>query len=172
MDLDVLTGAGGTIEVGGRLLTIRQLNGADMGALQAFVKERSPRPMSVFIEEMKELAPLRDIDPEGWRIAYERLLDKAHEAHKAGANGVDMLAIADGLDAVAYTIWLSVRAYHPDVTWEWVKSQLSDADLPALKRKLDFANAAWRMQEETEEAVLAGTLRVRGNPPGKAPLPA
>jgi hypothetical protein len=143
MDLDNLTGAGGTLEVGGRTLTVSHLNAFGMGKLEAFVKQRRQRPMKRFLEEMKDLAPLKEMDPDAHQRAFDRLLLQAHEEEKLGMGVGEAMTAVDGVEAVAYTIWLMANPNHPEVTYEWVRDNVKEEDLPSLKKKVDFANMAW-----------------------------
>jgi hypothetical protein len=147
MDLDSLTGAGGTLEVGGRLLSLKHLNAYDMGMLEAFFKERRERPMKRFLEEVQILAPLKASDPDAYREAFDRLLLQAHEEEKQGLDAGGLRSSMDGMEGVAYTLWLMARGNHPDLTFEWLKEAVCTADLSVLKKKVDFVNRAWMALE-------------------------
>jgi hypothetical protein len=145
MDLATVSGAGGTIELGGRLLTLRQLRIGDIGEMQAWMKERVIRPMQKAIQDLKDLAPLKEIDPEAYQKCRDEILLEARRADKAGepADPQQSLDLASGLDGVAYMLYLSVRSNHPEISYEWVRNALFDEDISTVQAKLDSINQEW-----------------------------
>lgn len=164
MDIDQLTGAGGTIEVGGRTLTLHQLNAIEMGKMNAFIKERAVRPMSRFIEEVAQLAPLKEADPDLWRSSVDQLLLQAHEEEKLGAMAEASLTYEQHLEATAYTLWLMCYRDHPDVSYEWMLEKVRIDENPGrLQDKIKQVAEGW-------QAELA--KNGEGPLPKPAPLPA
>jgi hypothetical protein len=155
-----LTGAGGTLQVGDRLLTVKHLNAYDLGKLEAFVKERRPRPMAKFVTRMRELAPLKEFDPEGYQKVFDFELQKAHaEVEQEETKGVsekDILSAIDGFDCVAYTIWLMASPNHPELTFEWVREHIKTEDLTQLNNKIMLVNKSW--MDVVEQTQGAGTV--------------
>lgn len=162
MGMEELTGAGGTVEVQGQTLTLNKLTGNDMGKLEAFLKERQPRPMARYVEEVRQLQPLREMDPDLYREQCDRLLLQAHEEMKQGLSNNDVLGAQDNIDAIAYTLWLMARVNHPTLSFEWLREAVSGEDLEKMQKKIDFANRAWLSKAE------AG----KNGPLPKAPAPA
>ncbi len=145
MDIDQITGAAGTVELGGRLLTMRQLTVGDVGDLTAWLKERSPKPYAVAVKAIEDLKPLEAIDPEAYKQERDVILLAAREDNKSGAivdpAGAD--AIMNGIDGLAYVIMLTIRKRHPDLSYEWIRQSLADCDLESIKTKLDAINREW-----------------------------
>jgi hypothetical protein len=146
LDIDVVSGAGGTVSLGGRLLTVRQLKMGDVGRLVAWTKERLPRPMKVATDEIMDILPLREADREAYEAAKKEILLSAREKAKLNpmeAYPKEAEEAMSSVGGVAYLLWLSVRNEHPDITYEWLTDALDDEDLGALKDKLDIINREW-----------------------------
>lgn len=161
MDLATLTGAGGTVEIGGKLLTCRHLNAFDMGALQAFIKERTERPMQRFVRHARDLLPMKEFDPDGYYRHIDNLLLRAHEEEKNGDNTANAMDAMQNIEAIAYTLHLMTKQNHPDISFEWIRDRIKEDDLARLKTKIDFVSKAWLALAEMENA----------NNPLPAPLP-
>lgn len=175
MDLGTLVGAGGTLEVGGKLLTLRALTAHDLGAVDSFVRERVPHPMAQYVDEMKYLVPLKAIDPEAYQKASDQALLRAQKMLEERRQGQDrehalkVQTVAESLDTVAYMLWLSCRKDQPDETYESIKEKLASEDLEKVKQKLDYINHHWlKSMQPTGNG--AGGEGAEGNRP--APVPA
>lgn len=174
--LIAMTGAGGAITVGGKLLTIRQLTVTDMGMLRAWLRDRLPRPMATFLEQLKEIQELKEIDPETYDQCRKDLLLKAHEAdreQRAGGTPGYAMEVAEGEESIAYMLWLSCRKDHPDETFESLCEKLKDESLERVKQVLDRANMAWFPEKAKEDAAKKEAAK-NGNSPfqnKKVPLP-
>lgn len=145
MDIDTITGAAGTVELGGRLLTMRQLTVGDVGDLTAWLKERSPKPYAVAVKAIADLKPLEAIDADAYKTERDAILLAAREDTKTGAIADPASAdvLMNGIDGLAYVLWLTVKRKHPEVTFEWLKGALGDCDLESIKGKLDAINREW-----------------------------
>lgn len=169
--LTALTGSGGTVTIGGRLLTIRQLTLGDWGMLRARMKEKMPRPMATFIEEMKAILPMKEFDPEGYEKCRERLLIQAHEdelAGKAGGTPAGVTEAASSMESIAYMLWLSCRRDHPAETVESLQAGLDSENIDLIKEKLDLINLAW-MPEQAKKRREEESGEKKGQ---KVPMPA
>lgn len=163
--LQALTGAGGPISIGGKLLTLRQLDFDAISNIRAWAKDKIPRPMKLFVEEMKEIQPLKEFDPEGYEKIRADLLLKAHENHQiieAGGTPSNVMEFADSNECLAYMIWLSCKEDHPDESFESILSKLKTEKVADIKAKMDRINLAWMPKKE---------VATNGPPDQRAPLP-
>ncbi len=150
-DLATITGAGGTITIGGRLLTIRQLTAGDLGMLRAWVLERIPRPMSRYLEEMKEIQELREIDQEQYEKAAKELLLKAHAEKVGGPDPEAVSQVNNSQEGLAYMIWLSCRQMHPTETFESINAGITTENITDLQKKMDWVNKQWMPPDKEDE---------------------
>lgn len=163
MDIDQVSGAGGTIDVGGRMLTMTQLRFGDIGMVLAFVKERVPRPMQKAAQTIMDLLPLRESAPDIFEEMRREALLRAYEAESRGdADLPAAQGVTASLECAAYMLWLSVRRTHPDVTYEWLRGALDDEDLASVQDKLDLINRQWADLLPGKKGVPAPA----GSPPG------
>lgn len=134
-NLAAAVGANGTVEVNGRLLTLRALTVNDIGTLHAFVKTKLEQIESPFAKIKEELKHLSKEDRRYLlRTAYEnRINDKSLSSPQAQE-------ILNGKEGVAYMLWLSARATHPDLTYEQALEDTGKSSLATLKAILDKVN--------------------------------
>lgn len=143
--LEALTGAGGTVVLGGQTLTVRQLTLGDLSNISAYVRERLPKPLVDYMKEMRELQELKELDPATYQSISDELLKKAwkRKAEMESAGSPEATAVSSTPEAIAYTLWLSCRRDHPDLTPEKIKAMLDDESIENIKAKLDIVNTAW-----------------------------
>jgi hypothetical protein len=143
VEISEMTGAGETIDIGGRRLKLRVLNGWDIGKMDAFFRERQSRPMARYVKQMQELLPLKEFDPDAYEKARKDLLLAAYEDEKGAPSMEQSLSAMEGLESVAFTLHLMVQHEHPDVTYEWVAQAIKNEDLAEIKKKIDRVQLAW-----------------------------
>ncbi len=140
-ELSQLTASGGTIELGGRILLMRQLSIGDFGQIQEWLKSRVPKPFQLVAESLRDLSPMREFDPEGYEKAREKLMAAALEDSRAGTGvGASSPRVEAALNEPAgltLMLWLCVRKDQPNVTQEWIAEQLDREDVGEIKKKLD-----------------------------------
>jgi hypothetical protein len=134
MDLAAMTGAGGTIELGGRTLLLRRLTFRDRAQLREWVKAKTPRPMAVVAEGLKDLEPLKQADPEAYRLVCEKLT--LQDQQRGTLNEEAALNLLDSTEGTAFYLWLRLRAEQPELTVEAVKAMLEAEEPEALAKKL------------------------------------
>ena len=163
MDLATVSGAGGTVEIGGKLLTLRQLNIGQVGEMQAWLKERSERPFQKAVRRLRDLAPLREFDPTGYEDARKDILLRARDEENGVLDPEQMAAtedLASGLDGVAYMLYLSTRDRHPDITHEWLRNALMGEDLGGIQTKLDAINQEWMRHAPQKKGAPNGSAQM------------
>lgn len=141
-ELQKMTAAGGTVQLGGRTYLLKQLTLGDYGQIQAWLKQRLPKPFAVVVAALKELEPMRAFDPEGYAEARKQLLLNAMEDSKKDGGGSPEL-VSEALNSpegIAMLIWLCVRKCHPEVGYEEIKAAINSENLSELKRHLDIVN--------------------------------
>jgi hypothetical protein len=137
MDLGDMTGAAGTIELGGRTFLLRDLTFRDRAQLKEWVRSRVKRPMTLALEALKDLEPLKQSDPETYRALADKMTMEAFKEHKEGhVSEQAALALLDSMDGAAFFLWLRIRHEQPNVTLEEVRVLLENEDPKALARKL------------------------------------
>jgi hypothetical protein len=139
-----MTAAGGTLVLGGKTYLLKQLTLGDYGQVQAWLRQRLPKPFAVVAEAIKDLLPIKDIDPEGYAEARRQLVLAAMEDAKRGdGSGAPPEMVAECLnspDGIAYLLWLCARKEQPQTTYEEIRAGVNTADLKDLKKHLDAVN--------------------------------
>src|SRR5438132_908136 len=134
-----MVAAAGSLEIGGRTLFLSQYSITALGQIQAWLKERLPRPFAVVREALEDLAGL---PPEIMQRAEALLLTAAHHDAKAGVVSMDAPqaeAQFHTAEGVALLIWLAARPMHPELTFETTMELISKEPVDQLKRKIDKA---------------------------------
>jgi hypothetical protein len=165
-ELEQMTGAGGTIVLGGKTYLLKQLSLGDYAQVQAWLRQRMPKPFAVVADALKDLEPLKAIDPEGYAEARKLLLlsamEDAKSADGAGAPPELVEQALNSPDGVAFLLWLCVRKSHPDVQYEGLRTLVLDEDLSSIKSKLDDITIFAAPDDgEDEEGRPAGNRKAR-----------
>jgi hypothetical protein len=152
--LEQMTAAGGTVVIGGVTYLTSQLTLGDYGQIQAWLRQRAPKPFAVVAEALKDLEPIRLIDPEGYAEARKLLLMAAMEDSKrsegSGASPEVVAECLNGPEGIAMLLWLCCRKHQPAVTFETIRAGIHAENLSGLKKHLDSINLF--NNEEDEEA--------------------
>lgn len=142
MNLDQATAAAGTIQIGGRTLLMHRLTFHDHGQVTAWLKERIKPPFQAAAEALRDLHPLKELDPEAYEATRRELIREADAINRSGNPLYDPVAAKFALssyDGVTFVLWLTIRHGQPDVTLEWVREVCVDESPGTLKRKIDLA---------------------------------
>ena len=153
-ELEDMTAAAGVITLGGKTYLMKQLTLGDYGQVQAWLRQRLPKPFAVVAEALKDLEPIRAFDPEGYNEARKLLLLSAAEDAKRGdGTGAPPELVAEALngpDGIAMLIWLCVRKEQPAATYEEIRTAINAENLSSLKKHLDSVNM-FSGDDEAEE---------------------
>jgi hypothetical protein len=165
MDLAQMTGAAGTIHLGGRTILLRRLTFRNRAQLTEYLKAHTPRPMAAVAEALRELEPLKAADPETYAVIRAQMVDLAYKDTKAGAlASSESLRVMLSMEGQAFWLWLRAREEQPDITSPEAMLALMEQEDPAeLERKLD--ELATREREADAAATKA---RGDANPPQPA----
>ncbi|SRR5579871_899685 len=139
VELHTMTGAAGTIELGGRTLFLSQYSVGALGTIRAWLKERLPDPWEVAGEALKSLSG-RGLAPQVLKDASELILRAAHDDAKSGAGGIDSsgaLRLLQEGEGVALLIWLAARPNHPTLDYDTVRELVLAEPIASLKQKVD-----------------------------------
>lgn len=140
-ELEQITGAGGTLSLGGQTYLLKQLNLSDYAQIQAWLRQRLPRPFQVVAEALKDLLPLKEMDPAAYEATRKELMLAAMEDAKKGDGvGADPVMVEQALnspDGMAYILWLCIRKEHPEVKLETIDAALKTENIGEVKKKLD-----------------------------------
>jgi hypothetical protein len=140
-DLEQLTAAGGTITLGRTTYLMKQLTLGDYGQLQAWLRAKLPKPFAVVADALKDLQPLKTVDPEGYALAREQLMraamDDARKGDQVGGPPELVQEALNGPEGVSMILWLCVRKSHPDVTYEVMRAAVNAENLTSIKSQLD-----------------------------------
>lgn len=169
-ELYSMTGAAGTLQLGNRTLFLSQFSISAIGQIQAWLKERLPRPFAVVRQALQDLEGL---PPEVFKRAEESLLRAAHIDAKADVIAVESEAAVAQLSSgpgVSLLIWLAARPMHPELTYEVVQELVNQENILDLKRKVDLAMGLLKDSMEAKGAFGNPTMPATPTPVQMAPL--
>ncbi len=150
-DLSTMTGAGGTIKLGGRTFLLRRLRVGDYGQVRQWLKDQLPRPFKIANDALIDLQPLREIDPEAYEASRKELLASALQDTKGDVLTTDdksVGAIMNSPEGIAFVLWLSLRREHPNTSLEEITGLVSNEELTGIKKQLDAVNSAMQGDED------------------------
>lgn len=151
MDLATMTGKAGTIKLNGRTFLLNRLTVGDYGMIQAWMKEKLKRPFQIVAEALKDMADIREIDPETYERNREQLMLSAMADSKADAFSASqeaMQSLMNSPDGIAFLLWLSINPSAPEVTLENVTDWIKREDIGEIQTKLDRANSMFPNDED------------------------
>lgn len=133
--LEKATGSAGTITLGGNTYLLTRSKAKDLAQWRAWIKKKlanQPDPFDKIRDSLKFLKP-RD-RKEVLKLAYEnRVASTALDSPQARE-------VMEGMEAVAFLLWLSIRNEHPEVTFEQVLELAGEEDINVLHEALDAVN--------------------------------
>ncbi len=124
MQLDQMTGAGGTITLGGRELLISRPTFRDHGTITAWVKQNTPCPYAQAKEKLEKIQFMKEINPDLYKQKTEQYLIEAEDKSRKME---ETLPLGEAIKEKGWTfpIWTLIRHNGADVTIENVESWIS-----------------------------------------------
>lgn len=169
-ELERMTAAGGTLELGGRTFLVKRLTLGDFGQVKVWLKSRMKRPFQAVAEALQDLEPLRQLDPAAYEKCRAELLQGAMADNKRLEGGVvadeaDINAALASAEGLSLLLWLAIRKEHRDVTLEWVRAAVEAEDFLALQDKIEDLHLFGDEDEEDDEEHWAKRPGTPGGPP-------
>jgi hypothetical protein len=126
------TGAAGSVEIGGKTYLLTRLRNKNMAQWQEFIKKRlraAPNPFAQIKEDIKVLD--RQNQARVLRMAYD------NRVSRESLTSPQAQQIMEENESKGFMLWLSIRAEHPEVTYDEVLAGVEEMDMLATAEALE-----------------------------------